>query len=87
MGFEHLNGNTTYKKLLSDPLTDTVSTIKNILLVLRLNQHISEQLYNNLIPLNAKLGRFRILPKLHKDKFNIRPIINCNKVSFQKDYL
>jgi hypothetical protein len=26
---------------------------------------------------NAKLGSFRILPKLHKNKFGIRPIINC----------
>ena len=26
---------------------------------------------------NLKSGNFRILPKIHKDKFGIRPIINC----------
>ena len=24
-----------------------------------------------------KLGKFRVLPKIHKDKFSTRPIINC----------
>ena len=31
--------------------------------------------------MNCKVGSFRILPKVHKDKFSVRPIINC------RDYL
>ena len=29
--------------------------------------------------LNCKVGSFRILPKIHKDKFSVRPIVNCLK--------
>jgi hypothetical protein len=29
------------------------------------------------LPLNSKLGSFRLLPKLHKEKFSCRPIVNC----------
>jgi hypothetical protein len=47
---------------------------------LNTNNHISDKLYDifldNIIN-NNKKGRFRILPKLHKTKLSIRPIINC----------
>jgi hypothetical protein len=42
--------------------------------------HISKSFYNILINniQNKKLPNFRILPKLHKSKFGIRPLINCS---------
>ncbi|CAF1127635.1 unnamed protein product, partial [Brachionus calyciflorus] len=46
------------------------------LLELYENSHISEELFLNLIPTRAKLGTFKILPKLHKKTFTCRPIIN-----------
>ena len=44
------------------------------------NKNIHKNLFNKLIRLeNSKLGTFRLLPKLHKNKFSCRPIINCNR--------
>ena len=37
---------------------------------------ISEDLYKLLVVKEAKLGNFRLLPKIHKEKFGVRPIIS-----------
>lgn len=38
-----------------------------------------KNLYDSLKLNEYRLGTFRILPKLHKKKFSIRPIINYKK--------
>ena len=49
------------------------------------SKNISKQIYKALIPnINNKLGKFRILAKLHKKDFAIRPIINCRNHSPEK---
>ena len=71
-----LNSN-VYKRLENNPLEETVVTIRNKLTDLNTNGHISNRLFKQLLPSsNNKLGKFRILVKLHKDKFGVRPIIN-----------
>ena len=75
---EHLFSNINiYKKLDHNPLEDTKMKIKKKLDELLNNGHISNRLYKHLLPKSdSTLGKFRILSKLHKDKFGIRPIIN-----------
>ena len=72
--------NSTYIKLNENPLDSTINNINLSLLNLFNTKSISKKLYNVLkIKDNndVKIGHFRILPKLHKNKFGIRPIINC----------
>ena len=75
---EHLfSNNNIYKQLEYDPLEVTIRRITISLNNLLNNGHISKRLHKQLLPKNTcNLGKFRILPKLHKDKFGIRPIIN-----------
>ena len=75
---EHLFSNdTVYKKLEYNPLEMTINKIIKSLNELLNNGHISNRLYKQLLPKKSStLGKFRILTKLHKDKFGIRPIIN-----------
>lgn len=77
----HLFSNSsTYIKLDSDPLNSTIENVNSKLLFLLNNNHICNKLYNCLTIKDnndVKLGKFRILPKIHKNKFSIRPIINC----------
>ena len=49
-------------------------------------EHISKQMKNALsVTLNdCNLGKFRLLAKLHKEKFSWRPIINCQKTPTEK---
>lgn len=73
----HLLNNDTYELLDYDPLNITIDSINNELLNLSINNHISKKLLNRLrAASNSKSGNFRILPKIHKDKFGIRPIIS-----------
>jgi hypothetical protein len=57
------------------------------------SKNISKQIYKALLPdVNNKIGKFRILAKLHKKDFAIRPIINCKnhfteKISIFIDHL
>ena len=44
---------------------------------IHINNGISVVLLDKLTPKQSKLGSFRILPKLHKNKFGCRPIVNC----------
>lgn len=60
----------------NNPLKSTIQKINNKLLFLKSNKHIHNSLYTKLLAKNCKLGSFRILAKLHKDTFGVRPIIN-----------
>ncbi len=76
LSFDHLNSNTqTYKELNFNPLTSTKNKIESELNNLNLNGHISDELFRNLKSNNSKLGKFKMMPKLHKSKFGIRPIV------------
>ena len=77
---DHLFSSSTYKLLDNNPLEMTVNNINDSLNSLYNCKHISKKLFNLLKIKNindVKLGSFRLLPKLHKSKFGIRPIINC----------
>jgi hypothetical protein len=76
---EHLSKDDNYISLPSDPISSSFSDINNILHFLHIEKHISLKLYKSLkLDLSScKTGSFRALPKIHKSKFSIRPIINC----------
>ena len=67
----------TYVKLDSDPLIFTKDFISNKLEDLSNSGHMSKRCKNLLKVDNPSCGNFRILPKLHKLKFGLRPIVNC----------
>ena len=73
--FSHLEDTNTYLKLTENPINDTTNKIESTLNYLRSNGHLKIDI-NKLIVKNARVGKFRILAKLHKAKFGIRPIIN-----------
>lgn len=77
LSLKHLSNSIYYETIDLNPLNSTQLIIKNELNYLFSNKHISKNLYKRLILNECKLGKFRILPKLHKDKFGFRPIINC----------
>ena len=72
-----LNDVNTYSRLNVDPLILTQNLIINELDSLVSQGHMSPKCRNLLIVNIPKLAKFRILPKLHKEVFGIRPIINC----------
>lgn len=74
--YELLDNEVVYTRIDFNPLNLICKSIEDNLLELFENLHISEELFISLIPLKNKLGNFRILPKLHKNKFSSRPIIN-----------
>ena len=67
----------TYELVDFDPLNFLLENIKNSLDSLLINKDISKKLYDKLFVNDSRLGSFRILTKLHKDEFGLRPIINC----------
>ncbi len=72
-----LKNQNVYKNLDSNPLDNVSNNILLSLSDLKDKGHISDRLYNCLKPKKqCKLGKFKILAKLHKKKFGIRPIIN-----------
>ena len=71
----HLSSS-TYEAIAFNPLSESIDNIYTVLSELFSRKHISKRLFNRLLVKDAKLGRFRILFKLHKAKFGIRPIIN-----------
>ena len=74
LSFTHLNS-ITYRKLNSNPLKITIEEIKSEISSLNANGHISDTLFKHLQFEKCKLGKFKIMPKIHKSKFGIRPII------------
>ena len=83
---EHLLGNSqVYKKLSLNPLNTVTLNIINKLSKLKDNGHISDRLFNAIVPnTECSLGKFRWLAKLHKNKFGIRPIINSRNHPTEK---
>jgi hypothetical protein len=78
--FSMLSDVSTYKKIDSAPLNSIVTNLNFLLDNLLSTKCISKKLYKLIKPSqNMKLGSFRILPKLHKNKFGCRPIINCRQ--------
>ena len=75
--FEQLNNTLIYQPILLDPLIPTITLIKDTLSDLYKSNEIKKVLYDKLVPKKSKLGSFRLLAKLHKDKLGFRPIINC----------
>lgn len=59
--------------------TLSCNKINNKLLKLLNNNNISKKLFSKIKIDHSefKVGSFRILPKIHKEKFSIRPIVNC----------
>ena len=62
---------------MTNPLAETTEFINNKILDLINIRSISKKLGDLLINDNPVIGKFRILPKLHKKTFSTRPIINC----------
>ena len=77
LSFIHLDNKENFIKLDENPLNEVNTIVLDTLISLKNNKHISKRLYNNLFIKEPKLGKFRILMKLHKSKFGTRPIINC----------
>jgi hypothetical protein len=77
---EHLSDSNTYKLISYDPLDSTVSKINKALSNLLKTKHIDKKLCKKLFlkTNDCTLGKMRILPKLHKSKFGLRPIINSS---------
>lgn len=74
---QHLSNNSTYEVLNADPLETTINTINSKLIELFNNGNISQKLFKKFkLTGEFKSGNFRILAKIHKSKFGIRPIIN-----------
>ena len=76
LAMEHLSDTTTYKRIDSNPLENAISNVNDSLSNLLENDHISGELFKLLKVDNARLGSFRLLPKIHKEKFGVRPIIS-----------
>jgi hypothetical protein len=72
-----LNNSLVYKQLPDNPLSVVTREITEVLEHLRDTKSMSKRLFNTLKPFNSVLGKFRILPKIHKFKFDCRPIVNC----------
>ena len=80
----HLEDINTYELINTNEfdIYEITCNINNSLVDLKLNSKISNRLFNCLFfknRSNLRIGNFRILPKFHKKKFGIRPIINCSK--------
>ena len=75
LSIAHLSDITTYTRLDTNPLTTATTELTQILNTLLTDKDLNIPLHKLMVK-NAKLGKFRILAKLHKTKFGIRPIIN-----------
>ena len=78
LALSHLNNVSIYECIDHNPTNTTFQLITESLNELKFCNNISSQLYNLIKPTTKNgIGKFRILAKLHKSKFGIRPIINC----------
>ena len=79
--YDHLNNANIYSKIDNNPLDLLYERFLSQFDYLHNNGHISSHLYRVMIDYiskNKKLANFRILPKLHKNKLGIRPLVNCS---------
>ena len=76
---DSLSNNESYLVLEYNPLNIIYNEIKNNLEILKNKSYISEKLFKYLqVDIDkVRLGSYRLLPKIHKEKFSCRPIINC----------
>ena len=74
--YEHLEDTEVYAKIDENPLNDGIIRYNEMILSQLGEKNISKKLFKFLCKDDFKLGNFRILPKLHKSKFSVRPIIN-----------
>ena len=56
-----------YKKLDSDPTEEFSTKITQELKIMKENNHIDKNTFDYLKPGKPKVGRFYLLPKIHKD--------------------
>ena len=79
LSITHLKDTKTYMPLTYNPHHELYNQTKTLLTDLEKSPHISTKLAAKLLNTikNKKLPKFRALPKLHKTKFDIRPLINC----------
>jgi hypothetical protein len=80
---EHLDNQFIYNSSEDFDIKDKLSDFKSLIIDFKGEKLISKRLHNHLIRVEEDVGKFRFLPKIHKTKFSIRPIINC-KNSFTK---
>ena len=80
LALKHLNDDKTYKtcsshdfKLICDKINENLETLLSAKAIKR---RIFERLRIKNVS-DCKPGRFKILAKIHKEKFDIRPIISC----------
>ena len=67
-----------YKKLDSDPTEEFSTKITQELKIMKENSHIDKNTFDYLKPDKPKVGRFYILPKIHKVNHPGRPIVSAN---------
>jgi hypothetical protein len=80
LSLDHLDQNETYRKCNETDFDRIVSEINEKIDYLTVNKHLNKKLANKLKinTTDTKPGRFKILSKIHKEKFGIRPIISCS---------
>ena len=75
---DHLLDNDTYYRINEEPTEIIYNNITNKLKELNDSKLISKSIFKCLLPhQNNRIGKLRILAKLHKKEFAIRPIVNC----------
>ena len=77
---DHLANQIIYKKIDDNPTLALNRKVVIMLDILFKNNHMHNKLFkffDKTNSINNKIGTFRLLPKLHKQNFGIRPIINC----------
>ena len=79
----HLNDENVYKEIKSDPLTDTNKKIKTVLTNMLKKKEIDKKLYDYLFIKRPQLGKFYLLPKIHKRLNSVpgRPVISNNNTA------
>lgn len=83
-GMRQLNDINTYKSLEKDITTKIVHEVTTICSGMRSAKIIDDKLYRGLIPKEAKPGRLRLQPKVHKQGHPGRPIISGNGMATEK---
>ena len=66
-----LGNKSIYEEVKRDPLQDVTQKIRNTLLDMLRKKEIDKKLFNYLLVKNLQLGRFYLLPKIHKRMTNI----------------
>ena len=77
----HLSNETAYQECATDPRNDLLETISSCLSNIRERGDIDDQTLDYFMVNNPRLGRFYLLPKIHKRLSNVpgRPVVsNCS---------